>query len=79
MFISIIYPLTEKATQTDCFWVSRSVITPIMPVTFVLTLQRCKVTVLYLLYRELHCLKLTRDYVTTLTNYKGCFMTTKVS
>ena len=36
-----------------------------------LTLQKCKVTVLHLFDRELHCLKLTRDYVTTLTNYKG--------
>ena len=36
-----------------------------------LTLQRYKVTVLFLLNRELYCLKLTRDYVTTLTNYKG--------
>src|SRR6266542_1981903 len=44
-----------------------------------LTLQRCKVTVLHLLDRELHGLKLTRDYVTTLTNYKGWFTTTKIS
>src|SRR6266498_3991210 len=44
-----------------------------------LTLQRCKVTVLHLLDCELHCLKLTRDYVTTLTNYKGWIaLTTKV-
>ncbi len=40
-------------------------------VTSFLTLQRRKVTVLHLLDRELHCLKLTRDYVTTLTYYKG--------
>src|SRR6266542_2041063 len=43
-----------------------------------LTLQRCKVTVLHLLDRELYCLKLIRDYVTTLTNYKGWVTTTKV-
>jgi len=44
-----------------------------------LTLQRGKVTVLHLLYHELYCLKLTRDYVTTLTNYKGWVaFTTKV-
>src|SRR6266542_5814886 len=46
-------------------------------VTYFLTLQRCKVTVLLLLDRELYGLKLTRDYVTTLTNYKG-WVTTKV-
>jgi len=45
-----------------------------------LTLQRCKVTVLHLLDRELYCLKLTSDYVTTLTNYKGWIaFTTQVS
>ncbi len=44
-----------------------------------LTLQRYKVTVLLLLDRELYSLKLTRDYVTTLTNYKGWVAyTTKV-
>ena len=43
----------------------------IIVVTSFLTLQRYKVTVLLLLDRELYCLKLTRDYVTTLTNYKG--------
>src|SRR6266498_2668740 len=48
-------------------------------VTSFLTLQRCKVTVLHLLNRELYCLKLTRDYVTTLINYKGWIAyTTKV-
>ncbi len=48
-------------------------------VTTFLTLQRCKVTVLYLLDRELYCFKLTRDYVTTLTNYKGWIaFTTKI-
>ncbi len=47
-------------------------------VTSFLTLQRCKVTVLLLLDRELYCLELTRDYLTTLTNYKG-WVTTKVS
>ena len=47
-------------------------------VTSFLTLQKCKVTVLNLLDRELYCLKLTRDYVTTLTNYKGWLATTKV-
>src|SRR6266540_2093779 len=46
-------------------------------VTSFLTLQRCKVTVLLLLDRELYCLKLTRDYVTTLTNFKG-WVTIKV-
>src|SRR6266542_5524577 len=46
-------------------------------VTNFLTLQRCKVTVLLLLDRELYYLKLTRDYVTTLTNYKG-WVTSKV-
>ena len=45
-------------------------------VTSFLTLQRCKVTVLHLLDRELYYLKLTRDYVTTLTNYKGWVTTT---
>src|SRR6266542_2921942 len=45
--------------------------------SFVTTFQRYKVTVLRLLDRELYCLKLTRDYVTTLTNYKG-WVTTKV-
>ena len=40
-------------------------------VTSFLTLQRGKVTVLHLFDRELYCLKLTRDYITTLTNYKG--------
>ena len=49
----------------------------IQPVTSFLTLQQCKVTVLYLLDHKLYCLKLTRDYVTTLTNYKG-WVTTKV-
>ncbi len=39
-------------------------------VTSFLTLQRCKITVLHLLDHELHCFKLTRDYVTTLSNYK---------
>ncbi len=44
-----------------------------------LLFQRYKVTVLLLLYCELHYLKLTRDYVTTLTNYKGWITyTTKV-
>src|SRR6266498_4709024 len=44
------------------------------------TLQRCKVTILHLLDCELHCLKLTRDYVTILTNYKSWIAyTTKVS
>src|SRR6266540_4237696 len=47
-------------------------------VTSFLTLQRCKVPVLNLLDRELYDLKLTRDYVTTLTNYKGWLTTTKV-
>src|SRR6266498_4812044 len=47
-------------------------------VTSFLTLVRCKVTVLHLLNRELYCLKLTRDYVTILTNYKGWIATTKV-
>ena len=47
-------------------------------VTSFLTLQRCKVTVPHLLDRELYYLKLTRDYVTTLTNYKGWVTTTKV-
>src|SRR6266498_5457397 len=46
-------------------------ISSIICVTSFLTLQRGKVTVLHLLDRELYCLKLTRDYVTTLTNYKG--------
>src|SRR6266498_5190115 len=44
-----------------------------------LTLQRCEVAVLPLLDRELYCFKLTRDYVTTLINFKGWFTTTKVS
>src|SRR6266540_4287285 len=48
-------------------------------VTSFLTPQKCKVTVLNLLDRELYCLKLTRDYVTTLTNHKGWIATTKVS
>src|SRR6266498_2767099 len=48
-------------------------------VTYFLLLQRCKVSVLYLLDRELYCLKLIRDDVTTLTNCKGWFTTTKVS
>ncbi len=47
-------------------------------VTSFFTLQRYKVTVLLLLDRELYCLKLTRNYVTTLTNYKD-WVTTKVS
>ena len=47
-------------------------------VTSFLTLQRCKVTVLLLLDRELYRLKLTRDYVTTLTDYKGWVTTTKM-
>src|SRR6266498_1908850 len=46
-------------------------------VTSSLTLHRRKVTVFLLLDHELYCLKLTRDYVTTLTNYKG-WVTTKV-
>ena len=46
-------------------------------VTSFLTLQICKVTVLLLLDRELYCLELTRDYVTTLTDYKG-WVATKV-
>src|SRR6266542_6488556 len=49
----------------------------ILLVTSFLTLQSRKVTVLLLLDRKLYCLKLTRDYVTTLTNYKG-WITTKV-
>src|SRR6266498_5774931 len=49
-------------------------------ITSFLILQRGKVTVLHLLDRELYCLKLTRDYVTTLTNYKGWIvLTSKVS
>ncbi len=40
--------------------------------------QKYKVTVLPLLDRELYYLKLTRNYVTTLTNYKGWVTTTKV-
>src|SRR6266511_4679372 len=48
-------------------------------VTSFLTLQRCKVTVLHLLDRELYCFKLTRDYVNTLTNYIVLFTTTNVS
>ncbi len=44
---------------------------PMKCVTSFLTLQRYKVTILLLLDRKLYCLKLTRDYVTTLTNYKG--------
>src|SRR6266498_339420 len=40
-------------------------------VTSFLTLHRCEVTILHLLDREPYCLKLTRNYVTTLTNYKG--------
>src|SRR6266540_5240861 len=47
-------------------------------VTFFLTLQRCKVTVLHLLDRELYGFELTRDYVTTLIYYKGWVTTTKV-
>ena len=39
-------------------------------VTSFLTLLRYKVTVFLLLDRELYGLKLTRDYITTLTNYK---------
>ena len=46
-------------------------------VTFFLTLQRCKVTILCLLDRELYGFELTRDYVTTLTYYKGWVTTTK--
>ena len=37
----------------------RDLITKILSVTILLTLQRCKVTVLHLLDRELNCLKLT--------------------
>src|SRR6266498_948351 len=47
-------------------------------VTSFLTFLKYKVTVLPLLDRELYYLKLTRDYVTTLTNYKGWVTTTKV-
>ena len=48
-------------------------------VTSFLILQKCKVTILHLLDRELYCFKLTRDHVTTLTNYKGWVaFTTKV-
>ena len=44
-----------------------------------LTLQKCKVIVLHLLDHELNCLKLTQDYVITLTNYKDqVAYTTKV-
>src|SRR6266540_3092955 len=46
-------------------------------VTSFITSQRYKVTVLRLLDCELYCFKLTRDYVITLTNYKG-WVTTKV-
>ena len=38
-----------------------------------LLFKRVEVTVLLLLDRELHYFKLTRDYVTTLTYYKGWF------
>src|SRR6266542_2816536 len=36
-----------------------------------------EVIVLHLLNRKLYCFELTRDYVTTLTNYKG-WVTTKI-
>src|SRR6266498_2325494 len=64
-----------------CYSTIRSeIIFPLEPhfITSFLTLQRCKVTILHLLDHELYCLKLTRDYVTTLINYKGRVTTTTV-